>query len=551
MKQKNLRFMALSALFLVFLFLRLYTENPLILLGSDNVKFFELAKRFPAHTFYNNEIYLLHPPFYPYVIHLFDLFFTEDYIAAIFISIASSIITFFLLYRFFMMLTKNFSVTFFVLLFFTLSNGFIFAAKNPLRESFVVMLFFAALYFFIKGVKFNDGKSVAYASAIGGVTALTTDFVIFLLPALALSYAIFNSKKIELRKLNLPDFHYALIPIAVTLLVYGSWNTVKYYQYSTHEYYANGYTGMPLKTNDLNWLKTISPQLFEDYKGPLIGSGISSTLKRFAFNLGYMLNMEPLSVPRGLNFSTMKFLLKPHHIAYMLLIYLPLALIALYGFLSALKKFFKARKIHQNVDLYMLGLFVIFAFPIIQKFVNPRYLYTAYIPMFYFIGLTIYPIIRKRDILKNYRIIAVAVFLLLLIIPFWHYNHKYFIFSVKPKFQNQNTANWANDNIPKNAVIMAQAGYPVELIYFTGNKVIGLYHNPQELPKIISLYNVSYIVVGKRYTDYYHITEDSVRYVKSNPKFKPVATIKEDYGDFFPESDPARRDEVYVYKVVK
>ena len=552
MKSKRTKLMLLAVLSLVFIFLRLYTDKPLILLGSDNVKFFELAKRFPYHTLYNDELYLLHPPFYPYLISLLSPFFSEKYIAAIAISFVSAIITFFILYKFLMMVTKNFYITFFTLLFFTLSNGFIFAAKNPLRESFVVMLFFAALYFYVKGVKFNDKKPIIYASILGGITALTTDFVVFLLPAFALSYIIFNNKKIEPRKLNFPNFYLALAPIAITLLAYGSWNTIKYHQYSTHEYYANGYTGMPLKTNDLSLLKTISPQLFEDYKGPVIDSGIASTLKRFAFNLGYMLNMEPFSVPRGLNFSTMEFLLKPHHIVYMLLIYLPLALIALYGFLLALTKFFKTREIHHNVDLYMLGLFIIFAFPITQKFVNPRYLYTAYIPLFYFIGLGIHSMAKKRDILRNNWITVLAVVLLLLIIPFWHYNYKYLTFSVKPKFQNQNTGDWAKNNIPRDAVVMAQAGYPIELIYFTGNRVIGLYHNPEELPKIINLYNVSYIVVGKRYTDYYHITEDSVKYVRNNlNKFKLVATIKEDYSDFFAESNPARYDEVYVYKVIK
>ena len=105
------------ALFLVFLFLRLFVSFSAELLTADTLKFLETSKSFPNHTLYNDQLYLLHPPFYPYTIHFFALIFHNEYIAAVFISLISSIITFFVLYNLFMMLSRNFNLTFFVLLF--------------------------------------------------------------------------------------------------------------------------------------------------------------------------------------------------------------------------------------------------------------------------------------------------------------------------------------------------------------------------------------------------------------------------------------------------
>ena len=128
------------SLFIVFLFFRLFVSQSSVLLTADELKFFEVAKHFPNHTLYNNQLYLLHPPFYPYAIYLFSQIFQDYYKSAVFISIISAVITFFVLYNLFMMLTKNFNLTYLILVFFSLSVGFISASNVPLRESFVFML---------------------------------------------------------------------------------------------------------------------------------------------------------------------------------------------------------------------------------------------------------------------------------------------------------------------------------------------------------------------------------------------------------------------------
>lgn len=539
-------------LFLIFLFLRLFVSFPTELLTADNLKFFEASRNFPNHALYNDQLYLLHPPFYPYTIHFFTLIFQNEYIAAIFISIISSIITFFALYNFFMMLTRSFILTFFALFFLTLSSELIISSRIALRESFVIMLIISSIYFYVKGVKFDDKKSVAYATIIGSILAVTSDHVVFLFPALMLSYLFFNSKKPDFRKFFFPNLRYLILPLFFILLLYGSWTYIKFYQYSDVEYYPNGYEGTPVNTQDLGLFQLISPQNFDDYRGTYIKQGIISTLKRVAFNFGYMFNMEPFSIPRGLNFTTMQYLLHPRHTAYMFVIYLPLALIALFAFLHTILDFARTKQVHNNVNLFIIALLLVFAIPVTQKFASPRYILTSYIFLYYLISYGTVLLLQRKWKSQLHKIIPVTVVLLLLLVPFWHYHNNHFVFFTSSVVASQKTGDFINANIPKEANLMVQPGYAVKLIYLTGNKIVGLHHDPQRLDYLIDYYNISYIVFGRYYTwDALQLSRESAEYILNKPdKFRLVATVEEDYTQFRPRESPASTDEVYIYQVL-
>lgn len=537
-------------LFLVFLFLRLFVSFSAELLTADTLKFLETSRNFPNHTLYNDQLYLLHPPFYPYTIHFFALIFHNEYIAAVFISLISSIITFFVLYNLFMMLSRNFNLTFFVLFFFTLSVELIISSRIALRESFVIMLTVSSIYFYIKGIKFEDKKSIVYAAIIGSVVAITSDHVVFLFPTLMLSYIFFNSKKSDFRKLIFPNLRYLILPLFFVLLFYGSWTFTKFYQYSNAEYYPNGYEGTPVNTQDLGLFQLISPQNFEDYEGTYITPGIMSTVKRLAFNFGYMFNIEPFSIPRGLNFTSMGYLLFSRHIVYMLVIYLPLALIAFFSILSIILDFTKTKQIYNNVGLYVILLFLIFVIPVTQKFASPRYIFTSYIFLYYLIGYGLVVLFQKKLKLQFRKIIPIITILLLLLVPFWYYYNNNFVFFNQNVVASQKTGDFINANIPKGANLMVQPGYAVKLIYLTDNKIVGLHHDPKKLPYLTDYYNISYMVTGRFFTEIRGLAKDSVEYVQSNPnEFELIATIEEDYTDFRPRESPASMDEVFIYKV--
>lgn len=537
-------------LFIVFLFLRLFVSQSSILLTADALKFFEAAKHFPNHTLYNNQLYLLHPPFYPYAIYFFTQILQDEYKAAVFISIISAIITFFVLYSLFMMLTGNFNLAYLILVFFSLSVGFINVSNAPFREPLIVMLTSSSIYYYVKGIKFNNAKPIIFATIIGSILALVSDFVVFLFPSLILSYIFFNSRKVVLSKLSFPNLRRIVVPFLIVLLVYSSWTLVKYLQYSKSEYYPNGFEGVPVNTRDLGILQAISNRAFDDFEGTYITPGILSTVKRLAFNAGYMFNLQPFSIPQGLNFTTMEYLLFPRHIVYMLIIYLPLALLALYGLAVIIKDFIRKKQIHNNVGVYSVLMLLVFASQVLQKYTSPRYILFSYVFLFCIISIGLIRIAEKRNIDARKHMAPALSILLLLIIPFWYINNDSFVFFAKTAIASQKTGDFINSNIPRDAGIMVQPGYHVKLTYLTDNRMVGLHHDPEQLGRLIDIYNISYVVTGDFFTKERGLSRDTVYYIKDNPdKFELIATINEDYSGFYDENDPHRTDSLYIYKV--
>ena len=547
--QRNL----IILLFLVFLFLRLFVSSSEILLGSDNMKYLIMAKNFPYHTTANGQMEINHGPFYPYIIHFATLLFREDYIASIIISLISACITFFVLYRLIMLLSGNFYIAYSALFFFTLSDELIIAANAPLKESFTIMLIVSSLYFFIKGVKYYDKKSILVSSVTGSMLALSVDHAVFLLPAFALSYVFFNREKIGLWKFHFPNLKYAAIPFAITLLMYASWLGARAHNYSRDESYPAGLEGTPLFAKDFGIVELLNPVYFKDYE-PNLPYGFNTKIRHYAFGLGYMFNIEPFDIPRGLNLMTMNYLLFPRHVVYMIFIYLPLALLAIYALLHALKEFVNTGKIYQNGNIYLLLVSLIFLFPLTQKVSSPRYIYAAYLLLYYFIGLGVFMLLKRMKKLNFYKIaLPLSIILLFILVPFWHLENKHLAVFAKKNVETANTAEFVNKNIGKDKAIMAQPGYVYDLIYLTQNRVLGLPPFSKDLPHFIEYYNVDYVVFGRYYTSSkYFYSKDSIEYIKNNPqKFRLVRTIKEDYSKFFSPQDSAATDEVYIYKVIR
>jgi len=451
------------------------------------------------------------------------------------------------------MLSKNFYITYAALALFTLSDELIIAANNPLKESFAVMLILSSIYFYIKGVKYYNKKSIFISAITGSMLALSVDHVIFLFPALVLSYIFFNKDKIDLWKFHFPNLKYALIPFVIVLIIYSSWLGARAYQYSKNEYYPAGLEGSPLQAKDFGIIQLINPIYFNDYE-PNLPHGFNTRIRHYAFGLGYMFNMEPFDIPRALNLTTMKYLLFPKHIAYMVFIYLPLALLAAYAFLSIIIDFTKRKNVHCNHNLYLILVFMIFVFPLTQKVSSPRYIYADYPILYYFIGFGLFNLARKLKKIKIYeKILPLFIILLFILMPFWYSENIYPAIFSKKTVESGNTADFVNKNLDKQSVIMAQPGYAYELIYLTQNKVIGLPPFSKDLPYFIEHYDVDYVVFGRYYTSSkYFYSKDTIEYIKNNrQKFRLIRTIKEDYTRFFNPNDNAARDEVYIYKIIR
>jgi 4-amino-4-deoxy-L-arabinose transferase-like glycosyltransferase len=539
----------LITLFVIFLFLRLFVNYSSTFLGADSIKYLEVARNFPYHTLNNNQLFINHGPLYPYVIYFFALIFQDEFVASLIISLLAASITFFIVYRLFMLLFNNFYVTFVALLFFTLSDELIIAASIPSKESFTVMLIILSIYYYIKAVKFYDKKSLLLASLFGGALALTADHVVFLFPTFILSYIFFNKEGINWKKFIFPNLKYAAIPFIIVLLVYTSWIGVKAYQYMNNEFYPSGLEGAPVPTKGFGVLELLDPVSFEDYD-PNRGRGITLRARHYAFGLGYMFNMIPFDIPRGLNLTTMHYLLFPRHVMYMIIIYLPLALIATFSFLYILKDFIRTKKIYNNANLYLIAVFLIFLFPLTQKVSSPRYIYADYLLLYYFIGLGFFMLFKKMKMLKVYRNLApLAVALLLILAGFWYYHNSYFVLFNEKFVPANRTAEFIRTNLEEDDAIMAQAGYTHKLNYLTKNRILGLPPLSENLLPLIKYYDIDYVVFGNYYTYvYYYYAQESIEFIKEHPeKFELVTSIKEDYGDLTRNN----KDEVFIYKVIK
>jgi len=537
----------IAILFIVFLFLRLFVNSPDVLLATDSIKYLQMSKNFPYHYTINNQVDLTQPPLFPYIIYFFTFIFKQDYIAAIFVSLVSAIVTFFIIYKLFMMLTNNFYFTLSILILYTLSVEFIIASKLTLKESFIVMLLFLTIYYTIRSVKFKDKKSLIAASIFGALTGIASDHVVLLFPVFIISYVFFTRIRIKKWKFSLPYLHYALIPFLITLLFYGIWTGAKVYQYSNNEYYPSGVGGAPVSTENFGLFHLLNPRYFEDYE-PGFPTGFNTELRSYPYHFGYMFNTEPFSVPRGLNFTSMKYLLFPRHVVYMILLYLPLAIIALYGFFTIIMNFLKTKKIFNNVGLYILILFLIFIIPLLNIKTSIRYVYTSYVFLYYFIIVGLFIFLEKWKGIKYYnKFIRIFIILLLLVIPVWYYNNNYLSLSVNKILASGSTANFIETNIDKNAVIMTGPGHGYLLNYQVTNKIIGLPPEPNNLLPIMKYYGVDYVLFGKYHSvTKYQLAIDSIEFIKNNPdKFELVATIPEIYG-----KEARKNDEVYIYQVV-
>ena len=528
-------------LFIVFISLRLFVSSSTVFLESDHSRFLAVASSFPHHTLSNEQLYIGHPPFYPYVIYFFTLIVSQDYIAGIVISLLASALTFFILYRLFMILTNNFFITYLVLVFFTLSVELIITSNSVLRWSFQMLLISSTIYFYLKGVKYNDKKTLVISAIIGALAGITSDHSLFLLPTFILICLIFRSGIPKIERLS---WKYVAIPFVIVALFFGMWTFTKAYTYSINDYYPAGLDGAPVYTRDFRLIHVLNQHYFEDYEpyqfaGDRQRKGFTFRARDYIYRLGYMFNLVPFTIPRGINFTTMEYLLFPKHITYMILLYLPLTLFALLGFVFAIIN-------HNKTNLFLLGLFLIFIFPVTQVVSTPTYILFANVIFFYFISYGIFNLFRKY---RKYIIIILAIGLLILI-PFWVYSHPNLVLLNKGMVASQNTGDYINNNIPKDKAIMVQSGYNLRLNYLTENRMLGLPPKSKDLMKLIDFYDVDYVIYGRYYTwDRAFYSLDTVDYIRSNQdKFKLIATIQEDYGNI---KKPISTDEMYIYEVTR
>ncbi len=534
MKIYDNRKLMVALVFAVFIILRLFVDSPYYFIGGDDAKYLELAKNFPSHTLDNKQLFLLHGPIYPYAIHFLSYLF-EDYKAGIIISLLSSIVTFFVLYKLIMLLTKNFRIALVALALFSLSAENIFFSNYVQKEAFMLMLFLLSIYFYLKGLVL-DRKNLYIAAFFGAITALTTDHVVFLIASFIAAYVIFRNDRIKLRQ--------AIIPVVLTIIFYSFILITRVYVYTHNDYYPTGVDGVIEKVSDFGVRQIFAPAFFPETMELVFSK--SSILVNALFIFGYMFNIFPFIIPSALNRNTIGMLFSDNITSFFtiikLTIYIAFFLLFIYGSYTLFIQL-KNKKIKNNHNLFMFLMLLFFIFPVTQRITTIRMVLMATIPLYYFIAVGI-------DKLNFKKYLIFFIILILLLSPFyWIFNNRNLVLANGKLVEAGNAADFLN-SLPGEGVI-SQVGYSPELNYQTNKRIITMPSDPANLDWIVEEYRISYALYGQRYWEKFSennkgrvFNYETIKHIRENPqKFRLLKVIEEDYGSF-------GSDEVHVYEVV-
>src|SRR3989338_81853 len=473
----------LSLVFLVFLSLRIFSSSQYeIIQRSDAGRYLELAKNFPYHTFHNNQLYITHPPFYPYVIHFFSYFF-EDHIAGLLISLSSAVVTFFVIWKLVILLSGSRHAALVTLLLFSLSSIYINMSTIILKESFSIMLTLLSIYFFLVFLKKGGNINVALSAIFGALLGITTDTVVPLVPAFIAMFIIFGGKK-KIWKTS--------IPVLATIIFYCIWLSFRIYVYTNFEYYPASHDGTIVRTSDWNLMNLISTLHFKEVE-MWFEPGISLDPLHYIYPVFYLFNLAVAPWPAGLRLSNISVLFTAKY-SFQLVIYSVLSMAVLYC-LYKITQSSLSKGIKNNGMLLNFVLFLVFLIPLTSKFTATRYILPSAIFLFAMAGSGIVEFSKKYEFFKTFKILLVAIIAsLVLYLPFYYSSHSNFILSKTKIVEASKTAEFLN-SLPKDG-IMTQTGYTQEIDYQTNKRVVALPSNTSYL-SYIGLFDINYVLYGE------------------------------------------------------
>ncbi len=532
--------LTLLAVFVLFAVIRIFWDRTHFLIAWDGASYLTLARNFPSHTVYFDFFYTLHPPLYPYFIWLFH--FIGGYIkGALLLSLVSSLATFYLFYALMTKAKVDWLVKNIALLFCSIIPLHIQHSQSIYKESFMLTIFIAVLYFYFSGL-LGKARSLYMASFLGIAAAYTSDFVLLLMLVMTgmLVATAIKDKRIIPRN---------IIPLASTAAAYISWLLTRYFHYRKYPLQPGGLDGLLEDTSRISLAAIFNPNFLPQtavlQKFHLTKDWLSHLLP----NLFYIFNPLSQQGPRAL------FLVR-NYILFCLFI------ACLIAFIYSI---YQSRRV--NPKLWLLGtsilmLFVVFLVPLPMQSFRPRYSLPSAIAGAYIWGSGLIILARlavnlaqriKSDdgfspqLARSLQgVIALASLALALI---WYQEHRYPVLASTAELESANTAAYINTLPPGN--IMAQPGYPLELIYQTGRNIIGLPADPSLLEEQVRAFDIKYIVFGNHYWDIIRPENrdriycyDTIIHIMSHEeRFRRLQAIYEEYRSLL------WPDLIFIYQV--
>lgn len=503
MKGKNER-AVLVVIFLAFVLVRVFVSSPYYFISMDEAKYLELSGTFPAHRLFNNQLYLVHPPLFPYLIRLFSLF-LMDHIAGISVSFLFALVTFVVTVKLLRFLGKDtywIAIALFVLV---ISPLHISTSRVVYKDSMFLGLFLLCLYFFIKGLIIAKRGYLLAAGLFGAACCLTSDLGVYLFPCFILGYWIFRNPKARSRN--------TLLPLVITGVSYGSWLLVRVAVFMSNAYCPVGVDGTIEYVYGFNLKQLLASRYFP----------VTATMFDFSLDLTHLRlhgNVYPLCPLWEIN-----------HFWYDAFC----VFVALTAIVTIVKTIARG-KVRNKAAFFFSLLLVLFTLPVMLH-PEPRFVIPILLPMGYLFASGVAVIVSVLPLrLRNLKYVSwLLVIILLLATGKYLAGHRYVIFSLEKEVEGYRTAQYL-EGLPGDGV-MAQVGYPPEIAYLTDKRVIALPVSPERLDYFIQQYDIHYLLYGQHY---WAPIDDrnapsiwcysTIKYIKDNPARYPLLkVIGEDY----------------------
>lgn len=485
-----------------FILIRCFVSTPLYFIAMDEAKYLVLARNFPRHTLFNNQLYLVHPPLFPYLIHFFTLLF-PDHTAGITVSFLCAIITLAALIGLLGLMGKDRSWITVALFIMVISPLHISTSRVVYKDSMFFGLFTLSLYFFIKGLIGSKRYHLTAAGLLGAATCLTSDLGLYLVAVFLVGYFIFRNPKIKLKDLGLT--------FAIMLLPYGSWLLVRFVAFRNNIYYPVGVDGTIEYVRDFNLRQLFTPRYFP---ATMTMFNFSADLSEFRINTN-VYDLHPILKLPG--FCPLIF-------------YLFVGATGLMSLISGLAK----RRCRNNPACFFSVLLIIFTLPVVLH-PEPRFLIPILLPFCYLFAEGMERISTR--ITRHFRPmnkLAGATAAAAIILAGVHLSGaRHLIFLLPKEVEAARSARYLKD-LPGDGV-MAQVGYPPELIYLSGKRVLALPVVSRVLDKFIRYYDIRYLLYGQHYLAPLQTDDpgliwcyDTIKYIRENPRKYPLLKIVEE-----------------------
>ncbi len=493
------KFGLLIAIFVLFLLIRIFVASPYYFISMDEAKYLTLARNFPHHTLFNNQLYLVHPPGFPYLIRLFSLV-LPDHIAGMTVSLFFAVVAFFTMAKLFRLFGKDYFWIAIALFLLAVSPLHISTSRVIYKDSLFFGLFSLSLFFFIKGLIKSDRRSLYIAGFIGAACFFTSDITVMLLPSFALAYLLFREPDTRIRD--------AFFPILIMIAAYGLWIMTRVIIFKNNPLYPVGVDGTIEYVRDFTLRQLFTPRYFP----------ATATMFNFRVDLSEFrinANVYPLKSLSGIP-----------GILY-IITYIFIGATAVFSITRGLIR----KKIRNDGAVYFSFLLIIFFIPVILH-PEPRFLIPILIPISFLFahGITLITgLFRQPERIR--KIIALSLVLALTVLTgIYLTENRNLIFSQKQEVEIPRTAEYIR-GLPGEGV-MAQVGYPPELSYQTGKRVLALPITPRVLDDFIRRYKISYLLYGQHYLAPIHTDDPSliwcyhtIKYIREHPERYPILRV--------------------------